>query len=491
MKRNSIILSVIGLMLAAHLLSGCGKQMPAAEPSEQPAPSSSVTGSGNAQPGGGLIRLNDSTAELDGSGAEIDGSAITIQTPGEYTISGTLTDGYIGINLGNPESEVTLIFNGAELHCSSGAAVRVSVAKKTELVLKEGTTNRIDSGKESDMALCSEESSGAAIYCEGDLSIRGGGILLVGGYLNNGITAKDVLTVTAGELTVTSANTGLKGTDGVRIGGGTITLFAGGDGIRSSAEDKPGKGGITVSGGTIGIESAGDAFSSAGDLRIEGGSLSLTTTGDESVISACGLKALGSITVAGGSVSARTTDHAIKADGDITVTAGTLSLYSSGGKGIRSHGSMSLSGAGISINAIEDAIESDGELVIASGILELTAGEDALHAASVIVSGGDICARAYRDVIDADSSSFTGGSLIGVTIAEEIKRFGSSAFPSLYTGVTGSRECTVRLTRDGSELKSLQAVYGFNGFVCISSELQAGVTYHVVTDLEDVSAKAR
>jgi hypothetical protein len=91
------------------------------------------------------ITLKGKSITLDGDGAVIDGSKVAITSAGTSSISGTLDDGQVIVNTKDKEI-VKLIFNGANITSSSSAPVYIMKAKKTVIVLADGTDNYVTDG---------------------------------------------------------------------------------------------------------------------------------------------------------------------------------------------------------------------------------------------------------------------------------------------------------------------------------------------------------
>jgi hypothetical protein len=99
----------------------------------------------------------------------------------------------------------TLTLSGVDWYSASGVIILADLPGDTQIILSEGSTNHIQN-----------DSSGYAIYCDGDLSISGGGSLTIvsGG---SGISAKGLLTINmSGTLDInTDQYVAISGSDGV------------------------------------------------------------------------------------------------------------------------------------------------------------------------------------------------------------------------------------------------------------------------------------
>ena len=195
MKKRLALLLILCLCLG--LLCGCDDPVigpgPGSE-SQSPAAQSptSAPAAADTSPKGAAISLNGDSASFSGGGVSVSGSTVTIASPGEYSVSGTLTDGCIVVNTGEVKGDVTLTLRGADITNLSGSAIRVDQVKNFILVLENGSRNRLVSGREGD-ADDGVKRDGAVLFSEDDVDILGEGSLEILGYLNNGITCKDDL----------------------------------------------------------------------------------------------------------------------------------------------------------------------------------------------------------------------------------------------------------------------------------------------------------
>ena len=228
------------------------------------------------------ILLSDSGITVNGNGASASGNTVTITQTGNYSISGTVSEGQIYVNAGGSDS-VILSLNGADISNSSESAVYIENAGYTLIKLEDGTTNRLQSGAVVEISASEDSSdsnaSGGAVYARDDLGITGTGSLQVFGYINNGIHSSNNITIDSGNIEVTALNNGIKGKDSVAISGGEIFVRSGGDGIKSDDTTGEGYGVIKISGGNISIESDSDGIQAETELEITGGDFSIISGG--------------------------------------------------------------------------------------------------------------------------------------------------------------------------------------------------------------------
>lgn len=347
------------------------------------------------------IQLNGSSVSINGSGVTADGQIVTISEAGTYVLSGTLTDGQILVNT-TQEAKVRLILNGVDIKCSNSAPIYIiSSPKKTELVLPEGSVNRLEDGSE--YLLSSDETAdnpSAAIYSKDDLEIEGMGSLYVTGHYNKGIFSKDDLEIKGGSLYITAVDDGIRGKDSVVISAGDITVSAGGDGIRTSNETDSTKGYIDISGGTINITAALDGIQAITDLNISGGELTISSGGgsvNSSKSSGNDWRNWGG----GGKGGFRGWDK------QTTETADTASA-----KGIKAGTAINLSGGTISIDSSDDALHSNNSVTLDGSNLTILSGDDGIHADDTLnINQGDITINKSYEGIEAVHINISGGNI--------------------------------------------------------------------------------
>ena len=216
------------------------------------------------------ITLSDEGSTCDNGAVQCLENMVVISYPGDYEISGTLSDGQLYVNC-DIEGKVGLTLNGVSIHNEDGAAVCIgSVNPRAHIILAEGTENIISSGKQSSGD--AEESDGA-IFSRSDLTIEGTGALKISAGRMDGIVSKDDLRIEGGTIEVDALRHGIRGKDAVEISGGEITVSAGKDGIRSNNDKDAGRGYITITGGDIHISCGDDPLDFVTALTISGGTV--------------------------------------------------------------------------------------------------------------------------------------------------------------------------------------------------------------------------
>ena len=476
----------LAALLCLALLCGCS------DPVIDPAPSASGTSgksagaasaasSASAAPAKADITLKGDTAKIKGSGASVSGGTVTVSSPGEYTLSGTL-EGCVVVNTGEVKGDVTLRLCGAEIHCADGAALRVEQVKNCHVVLVDGTQNRLVSGAEG--VLPAEKLDGAALFSEDDLDISGGGSLELLGYLNNGLTCKDDLEISGGEIRVWAVNNGVQGAESVEISGGSLDVTAGNDGVKSSSSRKEGKGYVRIGDAALTVSAGGDGVAAETELEITGGTLKITTSGASDGASSKGLKARKLLSISGGEITVDSADHALHSAGNLMITDGAFTLRSRAGKGVSANGAMELRGGRFDIDAAGDGIRAELAVTIYGGEYSILAGADGIKAGSkssvngtLEILDGSIDVNAFAGPIDArGGATISGGVFVGVGSPKNPMGFAASgAQRSLLFRFAGGKDQTAEIrTASGELVAAITARCGFTCAIYSAPELAPG-----------------
>jgi hypothetical protein len=408
------------------------------------------------------ITLEGDTITLDGAGAAVSGTTVTITRSGTYTIQGTLDNGQILVDA-EKTSEVTLVLNQADITCEDNAAIHVIQAATVTIETAEGTENTISDG-ETYALDAGETEPDAAIFSKGDLLFAGTGTLTVNGNCGMAIHSKDTLTFgEAGTYIITAVSDGVKGKDAVTISGGNITITAGEDGIQATNKKDADMGNVLVEGGSLTID-AGKHGIKAESALLLAGSCDVTITAQSDGLHSTGLVMLGvgeiddytpendftltidaqedgiqagtDLTIYGGNIdiltgdgSANAPEHteemgfagwfdtsaasteddtsakALKADGDLTVSGGTITIDSLD-DALHSGGTVTVSDdADLTIATGDDGIHADDTLNITGGTIDITTSYEGLEAVFINISGGDTTLVASDDGLNAAGGS--------------------------------------------------------------------------------------
>ena len=192
MKNQKLALLLSGLML----LSACGApgettgSVGSAAPVSSSASVAVEASSADETPATvGTITLGGESIAVSGNGATVNGTTVTITQPGNYDISGELSDGQIIVDAGK-EDNVYLTLSGASITCSSSAPIYVKKASAVTIISSDGTENYISDGDTYALEE-GEDEPDAAIFSKADLSFSGDGKLTAEGNYDMAIHSKD------------------------------------------------------------------------------------------------------------------------------------------------------------------------------------------------------------------------------------------------------------------------------------------------------------
>lgn len=339
------------------------------------------------------IELKGAAVDIKGSGAEVKDSKITITAAGVYVISGKLDNGQIVVDV-QDKGTVRLVLNGVEINSADNAPIYVKNAGKTILTLQDGTENFISDGAKYVLEDASTDEPNAAIFSKDSLTINGNGTVTVRGNYNNGITTKDDLKITGGNIKINSVDDGLMGRDMVAIKDGNIVIEAGGDGIKSSNDSDASKGLIAIEGGSFDIKSGKDGIQAETFLLINSGTFAITSGGGS----------------ANAKVKANDMGQGQRGNPDNgtsatqnTATNTTTTTEEQSMKAMKASIDIAINGGTFNIDSADDAIHSNSNVAIAGGDFTITAGDDGIHAdSSIVVEGGKInIAKSYEGIESA------------------------------------------------------------------------------------------
>lgn len=183
----------------------------------------------------------------------------------------------------------------------------------------------------------------------------------------------------------------LKSDAAINISGGYLTLTNTGQGGRAINSD----GTLTISGGFVNAQAKGSNYGSSGG----GGRW-------------------------GGSSSSHKYAKGVKADGNITITGGTLIVTSANHEGLESKGTITISGGEVYAQASDDAINAASHLTISGGyVCSYSTGNDGLDSnGNTYIQGGVVYAIAAGTPevgIDANTENgyklyVTGGTIVAI-----------------------------------------------------------------------------
>lgn len=341
------------------------------------------------------VVLNGSSITVSSSGATASGSKLTITSAGNYSFSGSLTDGQIVVNT-TDAATVRLILNGATINSSTSAPIYIKSSTKTVIVLADNTTNTLSDGTSYTYDVVADEEPNATIFSKSDLSIYGSGSLVIKSNFNDAINTKDGLVIKSGTLNITSADDGIRGKDYVVIRDGNITINSKGDGIKSDNDENTGKGYVLIEKGTFDFTTGTDGIQAETDVLIKAGKFTLTTAGGSSQTIASTLSA-----------------KAVKGGSSVVIDDGTFTINSAD-DALHSNGSIAVNGGTFTIASGDDAVHADMALGISGGTILITKCYEGLESKTITINKGEIRLTASDDGINgADGTSSTPGGGMG------------------------------------------------------------------------------
>lgn len=587
------LLSIVLIM--ALLLSGCKVLEPIDAPDTTGATSSGGSSTGSTTPtvnvdltDADMFTDRDSRTDYDENGSTVillegdhvtcgsadvvvDGTTVTITDEGTYILRGTLDDGMIIVSAEDTDKP-QLVLDGASVTSATSAALYILEADKVFVTLAEGTQNGLING--GSFTAIDENNIDAALFSKQDLTFNGSGSLTVSSPAGHGIVSKDDLVFTGGSYTVESASHGLDANDSVRIRGAEISIDAGKDGIHAENSEDASLGFVYLSGGSVTIEAEGDGISAEAYLQIMDGTIEILagggsengashnsqgwgdfmggggggmrpgrrsatvtpieTTDDESSTSMKGLKAAGTLLVAGGTITIDSADDGIHSNGSAEIRGGSIQI-ATGDDGIHAETSLTITAGTIDITESYEGLEAL-DILVNGGQISLVASDDGLNAAggtdssgtggrdqmfggggmgggssngSIIINGGELYVESSGDGLDANgylqingghtvvcgpnsgdtatldydiSGTITGGTFIGTGASGMAQTFSANEQGILAVSVGQGQSAGSKITvtdSNGKELVSFEPKLAFSVIIFSTPEMVSGESYHV------------
>ena len=284
-------------------------------------------------------------------------NVLSIQSNGEYKISGACSECQISINKG---LSVSITLNSISIDNSSTGPFVIKKNAIVNLIL-EGESKIVDNEAQENEDLDDFEGAGIKFKNSSSLTISGTGKLTVIGNPKNGIkgAALSNLIINGGIIDITATKNALACDNIITINDGTIIISSKDDGIKAEpdSDDPDSKGTIEINGGTITVNSESDAIQAGYKLVINGGKFNVktldgasTTNFNKDTDSAKGLKC-------------STNEHE-NVENILIIKGGTFTL-----------------------DTADDAIHSDYNLTIEGGNFDISSGDDGVHADQYLILG--------------------------------------------------------------------------------------------------------
>ena len=223
------------------------------------------------------VTLSDEKCESASEAVTIEGSVVKITAPGEYLLTGSLSNGQIRVDC-KDDGKVVLNLQNVKIHNETGAAILIEkVRPRARISLMADTVNELSNGD--NLIYEADDEPNGVIFSRSDLTIEGSGELKISAGAMDGIASKDDLKVEGGKISVIAPRHGLRGKDSVEISAGDITIQAGKDGIRSNNSKDAEKGFISITGGTIRITAGDDPLDFVTALMVKNAEITSSVAG--------------------------------------------------------------------------------------------------------------------------------------------------------------------------------------------------------------------
>lgn len=286
-KILSLLLTAILLVGSASLLIACGDKVDKSDETTA-ADSGAPADSGTAEDSKDVI---DYTFDFNGSDFkytgtpehETSGTSLIFKKSGTYKLSGTLSDGTIVVDIPK-EERLTLLLDNFTASCSTSAVIYVKSADRVYIDLKKGTVNTLTDASSYVYETAGETKPNACIYAADDLTIKGGGTLIVNANYNNGIGCKNDIVIKNGTVTVKAINNAIKGNNSVTVqGDAQVNILACEDAIKSDSL-KTGKGFILITeDAVVNLTADSDGLQASQSVTVSGNAKITYAVGGEAV----------------------------------------------------------------------------------------------------------------------------------------------------------------------------------------------------------------
>ena len=314
-----------------------------------------------------------------------DGQDIEITSAGVYVLSGTATDVTIKVNAGD-EDKVQIVLNGVNITNSDSPAIYVVNADKVFVTTTDTENTLSVTGT---FAADGDTNTDAAIFSKDDLVLNGVGTLNISSTAN-GVTSKDDLKITGGNIKINCEADAMEANESVAIADGNITIVTNKDGIHAEYDEDDTVGYVYICGGNIKIEAADDGIHGTTITQIDGGTFDIDTYGE-------GIEAT-IVQINGGTVDVYAADDGINA------SAKSLAYYPE----------LQINGGDVTISMGQgdtDALDSNGALTITGGTINITAQSPFDYDGTGTFSGGTVIVNGQE--VTQLSNQMMGGGMMG------------------------------------------------------------------------------
>ena len=282
------------------------------------------------------------------------------------------------------KADYAFILNGATVKCTTSKDEAEGIHSEGTVLISDGTLtlNTFDHG----------------IKCDGNMDITGGTInFTIPGEASKAIKPDGNLHITGGTITGTVSGGGEKYNDNSASGAACIK----------------GKGNAVIDGGTLNLKATGaggKGMNFNGTLTIGDGNITVSTTGAKYGSSSSGGGGWNPWGPGSGDTNSDGTSSpkGIRAEGNITVNGGTITVSATGGEGaegIESKAIMYIKGGYIDVTSYDDALNSTSHMYFTGGYTYAVAtGNDAIDSnGNMYLSGGYVFCCGSEEGLDANS----------------------------------------------------------------------------------------
>ena len=317
------------------------------------------------------------------------------------------------------KADYAFILNGATVKCTTSKDEAEGIHSEGTVLISDGTLtlNTFDHG----------------IKCDGNMDITGGTInFTIPGEASKAIKPDGNLHITGGTITGT-------------VSGGGETYN---DNSASGAACIKGKGNAVIDGGTLNLKATGaggKGMNFNGTLTIGDGNITVSTTGAK----------YGSNSGSGGggwnpwgpgsgdtNSDGTSSPKGIRAEGNITINGGTITVSATGGEGaegIESKAIMYIKGGYIDVTSYDDALNSTSHMYFTGGYTYAVAtGNDAIDSnGNMYLSGGYVFCCGSEEGLDANSE---GGYKVYIQSGASLMAIGGN-MGAIESGASLSQNC--------------------------------------------------
>jgi len=407
-----------------------------------------------------------------------------------YTLSGSSSDGEFYTS---GSYKATIELNGLTLTNAtpvySGAAIHVQNGKRIKVKPLDGTTSTLTDAASGSQKGC--------LYIKGHAEFAKSGTLNIVGNLKHGIKTGEYFTIKNATINVTSAVS-----DGINCGqyflmeSGTISISGSGDdGVQCDIDDTDtgstgettdhedeDSGNMYLEGGTLTINCAATAakgIKAEGDIKVSDGTISVTTTGngewdddDSETKAACGISSDNNITISGGTLTLTATGSGgkgMKCDNELTISAGTVTVKTSGGLYYNNGSTENTNYTGSTDNVSSDYYSSPKGIKVG---LKTESGSSYTYSGNLLISGGtvSVTTSGYNaEGIESKNTLYITGGTVTVDAYDD----GINSAQEMY--LQGGTVTVTASANDGIDSNANMFISGGTVIACGATGAECGI----------------